>query len=245
MVEIPGTDLDVYDDMTNQEELGTTVSDPFISVNALAGSQSFQTMRVQSAVNGKIINILIDSGSTHNFLDLSLAKKLGRNLKEINPQSNTVADGSHLPCQHVCKNFIWKIQGSEFNTDVMLIPLGSCDMVLGIQWLSKLGPILWDFTDLVMQFKFQGKQFVLKGIPMHKLKLIKQPDTAMSQQQLQLLDKGSPKGYQELKILKETYKKVFEEPQELPPLRGAFDNTIPLENGTGPVNIRPYKYPLK
>ncbi|XP_074377058.1 uncharacterized protein LOC141718578 [Apium graveolens] len=182
-VEIPGTDLDVYDDMTIQEEEGTTVGDPFISVNALAGSQSFQTMRVQGAVNGKIINILIDSGSTHNFLDLSLAKKLGCNLKEINPQSIIVADDSHLPCQHVYKNFIWKIQGSEFNTDVMLIPLGSCDMVLGIQWLSKLGPILWDFTDL----------------------LIKHPDTARSRQQL--LDKGSPKAYQELENLKETYKK--------------------------------------
>jgi hypothetical protein len=37
-------------------------------------------------------------------------------------------------------------------------------MVLGIQWLQTLGPILWDFAALKMQFSFQGQQYVLQGI---------------------------------------------------------------------------------
>lgn len=40
-----------------------------ISVNALAGNQIFQTMRVRGYVNGKMIHILIDIGITHYFLD--------------------------------------------------------------------------------------------------------------------------------------------------------------------------------
>lgn len=46
----------------------------------------------------------------------------------------------------------------------MLIPLGNCDMVLGVQWLSLLGPITWDFLQLEMQFKYDNKRVVLHGL---------------------------------------------------------------------------------
>lgn len=38
---------------------------------------------------------------------------------------------------------------------------------------------------------------------------------------------------------------MFEEPLTLPPSRGQFDHRIPLKEGASPVNIRPYRYPLK
>lgn len=38
---------------------------------------------------------------------------------------------------------------------------------------------------------------------------------------------------------------MFQEPKDLPPRRGVFDHKIPLQVGEGPVNIRPYRYPLK
>lgn len=46
---------------------------------------------------------------------------------------------------------------------MMLIVLGGCDMVLGVQWLATLGPICWDFKALLMEFTIDGGQFVLKG----------------------------------------------------------------------------------
>lgn len=42
------------------------------------------------------LNILIDSGNTHNFLDLGLAKKLNLPLENISPQAASVIDGNHL-----------------------------------------------------------------------------------------------------------------------------------------------------
>lgn len=50
---------------------------------------------------------------------------------------------------------------------------------------------------------------------------------------------------EELSNLKQQYSDIFADPSTLPPQRGVFDHTIPLEPGTRPVNIRPYKYPLK
>lgn len=61
-----------------------------------------------------------------------------------------VVDGNHLARQSVCKGFKWSMQGIEFTSDVLLISLGSCDMVLGVQWLSMLVTVSWDFKKLVM-----------------------------------------------------------------------------------------------
>lgn len=49
-------------------------------------------------VNTKIFHILIDSGSTHNFLDLQLAKKMGFTIISISSQAVTVPNGNNLAC---------------------------------------------------------------------------------------------------------------------------------------------------
>jgi len=36
-------------------------------------------------------------------------------------------------------------------------------MVLGVQWLSTLGFILWNFEDLTMEFSIEGRRQFLRG----------------------------------------------------------------------------------
>ncbi|XP_056698524.1 uncharacterized protein [Spinacia oleracea] len=259
-VEIPG---DIIEELSDSDELelgDKEVSEPQISMSALSGSQGFSTMRVRGMVKGKPVQILIDSGSTHNFVDLNIAQKLGCILETIPPQAITVADGNHLACQHICKNFTWTIQDITFEADVLLIPLGSCDMVLGIQWLSLLGPISWDFLHLQMEFCFQNKQVMLKGILSKRLKVVEgEPSSKLFattahlcliqvQNQADLHSETHTPSVEvpaELKELQLNYQMVFEEPTELPPLRGVFDHAIPLLPDANPVNIRPYRYPLQ
>uniref|UniRef100_A0A803MBH9 Ty3 transposon capsid-like protein domain-containing protein n=1 Tax=Chenopodium quinoa TaxID=63459 RepID=A0A803MBH9_CHEQI len=88
-VEIPGCGFSLEEECEVLESDGEF--DPQISVHALAGSNSFQTMRVKGVVNGKDLHILIDSGSTHNFVDMSIAAKLGCHLEQIPFQSVSVA----------------------------------------------------------------------------------------------------------------------------------------------------------
>jgi len=56
---------------------------PQISINAMNGHSGFNTMRVNGHRGKKTLHILIDSGSTHNFLDEQLAKSLGCQLEPI------------------------------------------------------------------------------------------------------------------------------------------------------------------
>ncbi|XP_074314174.1 uncharacterized protein LOC141649382 [Silene latifolia] len=110
-------------------------------------------MKVTGKVRVNPLNILIDSGSTHNFLDEKTARKLGCKIAPSYPVAIFVANGESLYSKSMVKQFSWQLQGETFQTDIMLVPLGTCDMVLGVQWLSSLGPVLWDFKQLRMQFQ--------------------------------------------------------------------------------------------
>jgi len=64
------------------------------------------------------------------------------------------------------------LQGPEFYTNVFLIPLGSVDVVLSIQWLSALETIKWNLKELKMEFYFAGNRHILRGFKGPKVKEI-------------------------------------------------------------------------
>jgi len=135
---------------------------PHVSVHAMNGSHDFKTMRVTVSVKGKAVHVLIDTGSTHNFLDLNTSKKLGCVMTTISPFAVSVADGKKIQSNYVCKKLDWKMQGVSFDSDMLVLPIGGCNMVLGIQWLITLGDIMWNIRRLKMEFTFMGAQNFLK-----------------------------------------------------------------------------------
>nr|GEZ82824.1 hypothetical protein [Tanacetum cinerariifolium] len=56
-----------------------------ISLNAISGVPTYNTMRMKAMVNKHLLHLLMDTGSTHNFLDLFTAKKLGCKLTKTYP----------------------------------------------------------------------------------------------------------------------------------------------------------------
>ena len=84
----------------------------------------------------------------------------------------------------MCRKFSWRLQGNDFYADVLLIPLGSCDMVLGVQWLSTLGTIQWSFQTLHMEFYFNNKRHVLGGLQGPKVKIIEESQLPQAMQKL-------------------------------------------------------------
>lgn len=124
-----------------------------ISFNAIAGISDHTTMRVKGMHQKRVLFILIDSGSTHNFIDRKVAEKLGLRMLPVGNSRVKVADGNKIGVHAKVEKFCWNIQGTTFQSDIMVIPLGGFDMVLGVQWLKQFGPITWDFQTLEMQFK--------------------------------------------------------------------------------------------
>lgn len=123
----------------------------------------FQIMRIVGQHEKKDLHILLDSGSTHNFIDSRRARRMGCRVEPIPPIWVRVADGGRIKCDSMIKGPTWRMHGAEFQADVMLLPLSGSDMVLGVQWFSTLGPIIWNFQDMSMKFKHQGKRIKLRG----------------------------------------------------------------------------------
>ncbi|KAD2393740.1 hypothetical protein E3N88_40717 [Mikania micrantha] len=152
------------EEQQDDNDILQSIQEPYISLNAIMGVHSFSTMRVKGSIGTKPLHILIDSGSTHNFLNLDLALKMKCPVKPVATMNITIADGNKMPCTQLCENFQWIMQGNWFVTDVMLIPLTNYDMVLGVQWLQTLNDIVWNFKDLTMKFKVGNQQFELRGV---------------------------------------------------------------------------------
>ncbi|OMO81357.1 Retrotransposon gag protein [Corchorus olitorius] len=172
----PTVDTDESSDSTDiiEEAVLPTKADgsnPIITLHALLGATGPQTMRVAGKIKNQWIMILIDTGSTHNFINTAVAKRLGCATLPMSHVPVTVANGEALTCKEMCRQLKWEVQGLVQNTDVLLIQLLGCDMVLGIQWLQSLGPIWWDFNLLLMKFSIDNVLHQLQGLKATEMSL--------------------------------------------------------------------------
>lgn len=61
------------------------------------------------------------------------------------------------------------VQRFSFNTDVYALVLARRDMVLGIQWPVTLGSILWNSSELAMEFIHSNRAVILQGLTTLKM----------------------------------------------------------------------------
>lgn len=125
------------------------------SLQALSGGTSFQTLVIEGRCKNQVITRLIDSGSTHNFLDPNVAKQVGSEILPTDKLLVTVVDGSNINTTALCPAFQWTMQGEEFIAEVRLLPLGGCDTVLGVQWLRKVEPVSMGLNELSLSIHYR------------------------------------------------------------------------------------------
>ncbi|OMO60629.1 hypothetical protein COLO4_33791 [Corchorus olitorius] len=111
MIEGKEEDSEV-EDFVDCEETSELLScedyeNPIISLHAISGTSGYQTMRVAGKVKSSTTVMLVDSGSTHNFIDHTVANSLGLNIKSVYKKEVTVANGETVMCQGICKAVEW------------------------------------------------------------------------------------------------------------------------------------------
>ena len=199
--------------------------DPKISLLAMAGVRSCDTMQLRIKIGEAVLLALLDSGSTHNFISEDVAGRTPLCLQPGGSMRVTVANGERVPCPGVYRAAPFSIAGEQFRADLFALPLAGYDMVLGTQWLASLGPILWNFKDLTMSFWLGDHEVCWHGVagPSSPGLRACSADGLLAT----LLDEFAP---------------VFAEPSGMPPPR-TRDHTITLVPGAQPVVVRPYRYP--
>jgi hypothetical protein len=138
-----------------------------ISLAAIAGMQprSGNTLRLIVTIGGKNWVALLDSGSTHNFLAHHVVEATDAQLCPRPGTHATVANGDRINIMGVCRELAVTIEGNTFIMDCYAIPLEGFDIILGVQWLSTLGPAIWDFAKLTMSFFKDDRRVTWHGLP--------------------------------------------------------------------------------
>lgn len=93
-------------------------------------SQPKRTIRLQLGHIGKRqVLILIDSGSSNNFISEKLAHSLQCNVVSVPPALVTIANGTKLESTKGVTHLKWGVQNQKFATHVRLLQFGCYDMV--------------------------------------------------------------------------------------------------------------------
>ena len=137
---------------------------PTISYNALAGITTPQTLKIEGHIKKKKVIVLIDSGSTHNFIHCKVAKELHYFLYPTPKCQVMIANGRTINFSGKCHNIKLTMGECVLNSPMVSFPMCGVDVVLGVQWLQYLGTIAFNFQELFLNFFWEGKEFELWGI---------------------------------------------------------------------------------
>ncbi|XP_026410370.1 uncharacterized protein LOC113305564 [Papaver somniferum] len=199
------------------------------------------TIRVPGCIQSHDTFVLIDTDSTRSFVDAKLAERLHLNVAPISPMLVTIANGDTT----ISKGF-------DFSSDLRILPLGGYDMVLGVDWMTQLGDIVFNLAELRDSFFNQGQHINLQGNSSSPtcnmirgyaiMKFLKDNTPTFIGQFFSISAVPLEPVPANISAVVESLSDIFTAPTYLPPKR-ALDHQIPLKPNFEPVSQRPYRCP--
>lgn len=128
------------------------------------GAPAVRTVQFEGSVCGHPVLVLIDSRSSTSFISKSVAVKLSSvQLKPIS-SSVQVAGGGILCSEGILQQVPWSIGPCSFVSDFRVLELQSCDVIIGMDWLSSfsLMQIHWEHKWIALLYN--GQYTVLQGM---------------------------------------------------------------------------------
>ena len=233
---------------------------PHLSFHAYQGSVGVATIRFTGSIDGTDVQVLLDGGSSDNFITPRIAQHLQLPIEPAPAFKVLVGNGSYLESQGIVRALHLIIQGHRLVLPAYVLPIAGSDVILGAAWLATLGPHVADYNTSVIKFYLDGQFITLQGfrstLPtaahLHHLKRLQSTDAILELFTLSarlvepestesvLLPSDLPK---DLFAVLKRFQLVFSVPHGLPPSRSR-DHAILLEPNSAPVKVRSYRYPF-
>jgi hypothetical protein len=202
--------------------------------------------------------VLIDGGASHNFIDAALVNKRHIPTVEFDGFLVEVAGGRTMPCDRYIPQMSLTLGRYNLTQDFYVMDLPDTNVILGVQWLSTLGPITTNYKTMEMSFNSEeGKRVTLKGMTKNSPRVVsakrmeavfRHGDVAYATECLVVTQNTQEKHHSyscDIQRIIDKHRKVFGPiPLGKPPDRG-FEHIIELEEGAKPVITTPYRHPKK
>lgn len=226
-----------------------------LSAHALEGTAGPATFSLLLQIANYKAVALVDSGSSHTFMNYKFAIASNLHLKPTNARKIAIAGGGHLTSTATVPNLEYSVQGHQFSSNFHILALETYDVILGIDWMYAMSPVTLDLPLRLLSVCHKGKTIELTDHttpPEHCIlsedamnKLLSKPVLgyliqihAMQTEQQEQVQPLSAEIEQPVR----SFDTVFSEPTELPPSRPC-DHSITLQPGAQPPNLRPYRVP--
>jgi len=247
------TDIDnVVIDTSDSIELHEPVQ---LSYNALTGLPARGSIRFVGTVYERDICILMDGGSSNNFIHPDFVKQLALPWYQVPPFKVQVDSGELLHCEGQVHNVPIQIQQHTLKVNAFVLPIATEELVLGDIWLETLDTHLVNYKQKFITF-MQNDQLitlqrelhtVIEQAHLHQFRHLQntkaisglitlqiQPLSETVSNQLDLHTSMEP----ELALLLRSFQDVFQTPHGLPPAR-VQDHAIHLLPNIVPIKVKP------
>lgn len=111
-------------------------------------------------LKNKPLTVLIDGGSTHNFINQYVVNKFELSVWHNKKFQVMVANKERIECAGICQPVLtMHIHGCLITTDYYILNMAACLFVLRVQWLATLGLIQIDYFQFTMLLNKNKTQY--------------------------------------------------------------------------------------
>lgn len=150
-------DMKIKQDPGDIED-GVEEDQAVITMCAPSNNSDTKTLKLKGYIGNIPICALIDSGSTHSFINPAIVHNLEIETTKTTPLTVRTASGDKMSTNQLCESLSFFLQKQEFEGDVRVLDIRGYDMILGMDWLATLGPLLIDCGKGTIEMTVKGKK---------------------------------------------------------------------------------------
>ncbi|TYK10932.1 ty3-gypsy retroelement transposase [Cucumis melo var. makuwa] len=209
-----------------------------LSINSVVGLNYPGTMKVRGKLQDEDVIILIDCGTTHNFVSEKLVKKLLIPIKVTAHYGGILGSGAAVQGKGICEELEICMKDWTVKENVLPLELGGVDIILvkgkpiQIQGDPSLTKARVSLKNMIKAWGAEDEGFLVECRVVELVTPVNN-DYRMTYMEIETDSSLST-------VLKQ-FEDVFEWPEKLPPRR-EIEHQIHLKQGTDPINVRPYRY---
>jgi Retroviral aspartyl protease len=138
------------------------IEEVVVSMHATHSNPFMQIMKFKGQVGTNSIFALLDSGSTHSFIDPAVIQDQHIQVEETKPMVVMVANGQRMVTNTHYSGITFSLQGHEFSGNLRLLQIQGYDLILELDWLSQFATILVNWEDKWVELDKQGVKIRLQ-----------------------------------------------------------------------------------
>jgi predicted aspartyl protease len=149
------------------EDMGRNVSSIYASLDNKQAEYQSHMIEVEGMINNQTLVILIDSGASHSYIGPKMVEsfRLPR-IKHGKSWLVQLATGARRKVNEMVKSCLMDINGLNTREDLNILPLGSYDYLIGMDWLEPHHTLLDFHNKESTCLDEEGNQRKVHAIPM-------------------------------------------------------------------------------